>query len=126
MSRHILYSADDIMLRARLDAHAHPKSGWYQQFFVEYDAGTLSEDGKSLTRTVLPVLAEPPYERVDHVTASCMLRRQTFDLGIPEEQMALAHATRRAAARLGKTAARMQAYLLEHCKLEDLLFPCSA
>ena len=125
MSRHILYSADDTLLRARLDAHVHPKSGWYQQFFVEYDAGILSEDGKALTRTVLPVLAEPPHERVDHGTASCMLRRQTFDLGTPEEQMALAHATRRAAARLGETAARMQAYLSGHCKLEDLLHPCS-
>jgi len=126
MSRHILYSANDTVLRVRLEAHVHPKSGWYQEFFAEYDAGTLSVDGKSLTRTFLPVLAKPPYERVDLVTASCMLRHQAFDLSTPEEQMALAHATRQAATKLGEIAARMQAYFLAHCKLEDLLYPCSA
>jgi hypothetical protein len=126
MSRQVHYGGADTMRRARLDAHIHPKSGWYQVFFAEYDAGSLAEDGKTLTRTVLPVLAEPPYERVDHVTASCLLRRQAFALGTPEEDMALADASRQAAERVGETAARMQAYLREHCTLEDLLYPCSA
>jgi hypothetical protein len=126
MSRRIVYSAEDTVLRARLDAHVHPKSGWYQEFFAEYDAGTLSVDGKTLTRTVLPILAEPPYERVDNFTASCMLRRETFDFSTPEEQTALAQGTKQAAVRLGQISARMHAYLLAHCKLEDLLYPSSA
>lgn len=126
MSRQVLYGADDSEREARLTAHVHPKSGWYQEFFARYEPGTLAEDGQTLTRTVLPVLAEPPYERVDHMTASCMLRSQTFDLGTPGERMALAEATRQAAERLGGIAARMQACLREHCTLEDLLYPCSA
>lgn len=125
MSRRIVYGTEATVLRARLDAHVHPKSGWYQEFFAEYDAGTLSVDGKTLTRTVLPILAEPPYERVDNLAASCMLRRETFDFSTQEEQMALAHWTRQAAIGHGQIAARMQAYLLAHCKIGDLLYPCS-
>ena len=126
LSRRIAYNVEDTVLRARLNAHVHPKSGWYQMFFAEYDAGTLSVDGKTLTRTVLPILAEPPSDYVDNSTASCMLRRETFEFSTPEEQTALADATKQAAFKLGQTAARMQVYLLEHCKLKDLLYPCSA
>ena len=110
----------------RLEAHFHPKSGWYQEFFAQYDAGALAPDGQSLLRTVLPILAEPPYERVDHVTANCMLRNQSFDASTPEARKALADATREAAQTLGGIAARMQATFLAHCRLEDLLHPCSA
>lgn len=126
MSRRIARHPDNAALHARLDAHLHPKSGWHQEFLARYDAGTLSPDGTSLLRTVLPILAEPPYERVDHVTANCMLRCQRFDVGTPEARKALAGATRAAAQTLGGIAARMQAYLLAHCRLEDLLYPCSA
>lgn len=126
MSRRIVYSAQDTVLRARLDAHVHPKSGWYQVFYAEYNAGTLSVDGNTLTHTVLPILAAPPYERVDNFTASFMLRRQTFDFSTRDGQEALADATKQAAIILGRVGARMQVYFLEHCKLEDLLYPCSA
>lgn len=126
MSRQVLYDTGDTIRHARLAAHVHPKSGWYQVFLAEYDAGTLSDDGRTLFRTVLPVLADPPYERVDHVTAHCLLRRQAFALGTPEEHRALADASRQAAERLGEIAARMQAYLREHGTLEDLFYPCSA
>lgn len=126
MSRRVVRDPDNAALHARLDAHLHPKSGWHQEFLAQYDAGTFSPDGTSLLRTVLPILAEAPYERVDHITANCMLRRQSFDVSTPEARKALADATREAAQTLGGIAARMQAYLLAHCKLEDLLYPCSA
>jgi hypothetical protein len=126
MSRRIVRQPDNAALHARLDAHLHPKSGWYQEFFAQYDAGTFSPDGTTLLRTVLPILAEAPYERVDHATANCMLRRQRFDVSTPEARKALADATNEAAQTLGGIAARMQACFLAHCKLEDLLYPCSA
>lgn len=126
MSRRIIRLPDNAALHARLEAHLHPKSGWHQEFLAQYDAGALSPDGTSLLRTVLPILAEPPYERIDHITASCMLRRQRFDVSTPEARKALADATREAAQTLGGIAARMQACFLAHCKFEDLLYPCSA
>jgi hypothetical protein len=126
MSRNITYSAEVTALHARLDAHVHPKSGWYQEFFAQYDAGIVSVDGRTLSRIVLPILTAPPYERIDEFTASCMLRRQTFDFASPEERIELANATKQASVNLGQIAARMQAYLVEYCKLEDLLHPCSA
>lgn len=126
MCRHIQPSPENPGLRQRLDAHVHPKSGWYQEFFTHYAAGTLSADGKTLVRTVLPVLADPSCERIDHGTANFMLRHQSFGFGTPEEQQALARATGQAAVELGKVAAGMQAFLVAHCTLEDLLHPCSA
>jgi len=126
MCRRIQSGPESMDLRKRLDAHVHPKSGWYQEFFARYEAGTLSADGTTLVRTVLPVLAEPPYERIDHGTAGIMLRRQSFDMGTPAGQQALAQATRQAAVDLGKISAGMHAYLTAHCTLEDLMHPCSA
>lgn len=117
MTRRIVYSAEDTALRARLDAHVHPKSDWYQTFYVQYDAGMLSVDGVTLTRKVLAL---------DNFMAGCMLQLQTFDFSTRDEQKALADATKKASIKLGRIGARMQAYLLEHCKLEDLLYPCSA
>ena len=126
MSRRIACGAGDTVPRARLDAHIHPKSGWYQEFFASYAAGKVAADGKTLVRTVLPILAEPPYVRIDQGSAGCMLRHQVFDVGTPNARLALAEASRQAAIRLGQIAARMQACLRAHCKLEDLLYPCSA
>jgi hypothetical protein len=126
ISRHIRPNPENPAQRDRLEAHLHPKSGWHQAFLADYHAGALSDDGKVLNRTVLPILADPPYVRVDHITADCMLRRQSFDLGTPDARQALARATRDAAIELGKSAARMQACLLAGCKLEDLMHPCSA
>jgi hypothetical protein len=126
LARHIRPCPDDPVPRARLDAHVHPKSGWYQTFFAAYDAGTLAPDGRTLARTVLPALAAPVHDRIDDVTADCMLQRQTFDTGTLDARLALAHATRQAAARLGSIAARMHDYLMAHCELKDLMHPCSA
>lgn len=126
MSRRIDGGAGDASPGARLVAHVHPKSGWYQEFFARYEAGKLAADGATLARTVLPILAEPPYERIDQGSAGCMLRHQVFDISTPEARLALADASRQAATRLGKVAAGMQACLRAHCRIEDLLYPCSA
>ena len=126
MSRRIACEGKDSALHARLDAHVHPKSGWYQTFFAAYAPGTLSADGKVVARTILPLCAAPPFERIDHDTAQCMLRTQAFAAGTPEERAALADATRQAAVALGAIAGRMQAYLSAYCTLDDLFHPCSA
>lgn len=122
-------SEENKVLYTHIEAHFHPKSGWNQQFFAEYDAGVLTADGKTLKRTVLPVFAVPAdksRDYIDHISASCMLRHQSFDLSASAQQVALAHAVRSAASALGKISDDMQSYLLAHCKLKDLMHPCSA
>ena len=109
----------------RLQAHVHPKSGWHQVFMNEYRSGVVSADGKSLTRTVLPAEPSPSGERIDHISAGCMLRRQAFDLGAPGMEKALAHAACEAAGRLGKIAHAMHLHLVENCTIHDLMHPSS-
>ena len=109
----------------RLGAHVHPKSGWYQTFMSDHSAGLLTADGNTLQRTALPVDPGAVHERIDAITAECMLRRQTFDLSTPATRLALARATDEAQSRLGKVSAAMSAFFIANCTLPDLLHPCS-
>ncbi|RLM52788.1 hypothetical protein DVK02_15950, partial [Halobellus sp. Atlit-31R] len=123
MSRRIVRDDSNAVVHARLYAHLHPKSGWCQAFLSHYDAGALSGDGQRLVRTVLPILTEPPYERPGY--GDFTLRHQSFEAHTPEALAALAAATRHAAQALGRISARMSACLLAHCRIDDLLHPCS-
>lgn len=125
MSRHTRPGADNPALHQRLEAHVHPKSGWYQIFMHEYRSGVVSADGKTLTRTVLPAEPSPSGERIDHTSASCMLRHQEFDLGAPGMEQALAQAAREASSQLGRIARAMNVHLVEHCTIHDLMHPSS-
>lgn len=125
MSRYTRPSEDNPALHRRLDAHVHPKSGWTQVFMQDYQAGVISTDGKTLTRTVLPAARAPCAERIDHISAACMLQHQQFDLGAPGMEKALAQAAHHAASRLGKIAAAMHGHLVEHCTIHDLMHPSS-
>lgn len=112
-------------LHRRLRAHVHPKSGWHQVFLDEYRSGTVSADGKTLTRTVLPIDPAADCEHIDHISASCMLRQQRFDLGEPGMTGALALAAGQAASRLGAIAGAMHAHLVQYCTIHDLMHPSS-
>jgi hypothetical protein len=112
-------------LHRRLTAHVHPKSGWHQVFLDEYRSGAVSSDGKTLTRTVLPVDTAPDCERIDHIAAGCMLRQQRFDLDAPGMATALAQSASQAASRLGTIAGAMHAHLVQNCTIHDLMHPSS-
>lgn len=111
--------------RSRLGAHVHPKSGWYQTFVREYRSGIVTTDGNTLQRIALPVDPGALHAQIDHSSASCMLRHQSFDISTPTARAALSHATDVALSRLGMVQAAMTAFLKAHCRLEDLLHPCS-
>lgn len=125
MTRYTRPDPIDPAVHARVNAHVHPKSGWYQTFICEYRAGVLTADGNTLQRTALPVAPSMSCERIDHITATCMLRHQAFDISTPAARLALAQATNGVQSRLGKVSATMTAFLVEHCTLTDLLHPCS-
>lgn len=125
MSRRIVRNEDNARLHERLHAYLHPKTDWHQTFLTQYDAGALSSDGQRLLRTVLPILAEAHDERPVHAAVDDTPRHQSFEAGTPEARAALAEATRHAAEALGRISARMSACLVTHCRIEDLLHPCS-
>jgi hypothetical protein len=125
MVRYTRPSAIDPAAHQRLGAHVHPKSGWHQVFMAESRAGMLAADGKVLQRTVLPILQGATGERIDEITATCMLRHQSFDISTPAGRLALAQATDEVQVRIGKVSAAMTAFLLANCTISDLLHPCS-
>jgi len=110
---------------ARLGAHVHPKSGWYQLFIQAHDPGKLSVDGLLLQRSVLMPEAGSSNETISYGTADYLMQHQSFDLGTPETRQALAHATADAEERIGRSLAAMGALLAEYCTIGDLLHPCS-
>lgn len=110
---------------ARVGAHVHPKSGWYQTFMREYRSGVVTTDGNTLHRVSLPIDLGATDARIDDNTASCMLRHQSFDISTPAARVALARATNEAQSQLGKIQAAMTAFLSTQCTLADLLYPCS-
>lgn len=109
----------------RVGAHVHPKSGWYQVFMREYRFGVLTADGNCIQRVALPVHPSTEADRIDDITASCMLRHQCFDVSTPAARAALARATEEALSRLEKVQAAMTAYLSANCTIANLLHPCS-
>jgi hypothetical protein len=125
MVRYTRPNATDPAAHERLKAHVHPKSGWYQTFMGEYRAGVLAADGKVLQRTALPIVQGATGERIDDITARCMLRQQSFDISTPAARLALAQTTDELQVRLGKVSAAMTAFLLANCTLSDLLHPYS-
>jgi len=125
MARYTKPDEADPGLHRRLEAHVHPKSGWHQVFMDEYRSGVVSADGKTLMRTVLPVDPGAVCERIDHISAGCMIRHQQFDLGEHGMPEALALAAGRVASRIGKVASAMQAHLVGNCTIRDLMHPSS-
>jgi hypothetical protein len=111
--------------RDRMEAHFHPKSGWYQLFMKRHCAGRMSADGTTLERTVLGVDAGSSPAHISYPGAECMLRHQSFDLGAPGTKAALAHAAEHAGTRLGQTLGAMGSLLVGHCMIEDLRYPSS-
>lgn len=109
----------------RVIAHVHPKSGWYQTFMQRYRTGEIAEDARVLVRTALPIDHGTPNERIDFVSAECMLRAQSFDIGTQEAKLEMVQATEAAERRIGEVLRRMGEYLLAHCRIEDLRFPSS-
>lgn len=125
MCRYVEASPVNPAVHARLSAHVHPKSGWYQTFMRDYRSGIVTADGTALHRVALPVDVDVAGERIDSITASCMLRRQSFDISTPAARAALGRATDEARSRLGTVQAAMTEFLTAHCTLSDLLHPCS-
>ena len=54
-----------------------------------------------------------------------MIRHQSLDISTPEARLTLADAAKEAALQLGTTLAAMTAFLVAHCRLEDLFYPGS-
>lgn len=111
--------------RQRLEAHVHPKSGWYQLFRKGHCTGRMSADGASLQRAVLGVDAGSSPHHISYPAAECMLRHQSFDLRSPGTKAALEQASEQAGTRLGATLAAMGALLVESCTIKDLMHPSS-
>ena len=109
----------------RMEAHVHPKSGWYQLFRERHRTGRMSVDGSTLERAVLGIDAHSSRDHIPYTSAECMIRYQSFDLGAPGMMAALAHAAEHAQTRLGQTLAAMGTLLVEYCTIEDLRFPSS-
>jgi hypothetical protein len=118
-------TAEQVPLHDGVGAHVHPKSGWYQTFMQCYRSGEVTSDAKMLSRTALPIDHGTSREHIDFMTAECMLRRQSFDIGTPEERHALAQATQVAQCRIGHVVKLMGDYLVAHCRIEDLRYPSS-
>jgi hypothetical protein len=109
----------------RLEAHFHPKSGWYQLFRERHCVGQVSADGATLERAVLGIDAGSSRDHISYSSAEWMIRHQSFDLHAPGTKAALAHATEHSERRLGRTLAAMGTLLVGHCTIEDLLHPSS-
>lgn len=109
----------------RVGAHVHPKSGWYQAYMRDQSSSAARADARALVRIVLPVDRAAGGERIDAVSAECMLARQSFDIGTAQARLALAQANDAAARRVGALLALMGAQLRMHCRIEDLLHPSS-
>lgn len=112
-------------LHDRVGAHVHPKSGWYQTFMRRYGSDEVSSDNLLLMRTALPIDTRPSDERIDFPSAECMLRCQSFDVGTARARLDLACAVQAAGERVGAVLAPMGKHLLRHCRIDDLLHPCS-
>ena len=111
--------------RERMEAHFHPKSGWYQLFRERHRTGRMSTDGTTLERAVLGFDANSSRGHIPYSSAECMIRHQSFDLQAPGSKAALADAAGHAEERLGQTLAAMGTLLVEQCTIEDLRFPSS-
>lgn len=125
MYRRTAANPADPKAHKRLGAHVHPKSGWYEVFMREYCSGVVSNDGNTLQCVVLPIDRSAEAQRIDDITADCMLRHQSFDISKPSARAAMAQATGEALSRLGKVQAAMTCDLSKHCTIADLLHPCS-
>jgi hypothetical protein len=112
-------------LHDRVTAHAHPKSGWYQTLMSHCGAGEVSNDHRVLMRTALPIDTRSSKEHIDSGTAACMLRYQSFDIGTSQARLLLASAVEELETRIGAVLALMGKHLLAHCRIENLLHPCS-
>jgi len=106
-------------------AHVHPKSGWYQTLMAGPVSCDTGDGGRTFQRTALPAATGIRCERIDAVTAECMLRHQRFDTDSVTARQQLAEAAGAAGARLGAVQRTMSRYLLANCTMEDLLHPCS-
>lgn len=109
----------------RLEAHFHPKSGWYQSFRERHCVGRISADGATLERAVLGIDAGGSRTHISFASAEWMIRRQSFDLRAAATKAGLAHACGQSEERLGQTLAAMGTLLVGHCTIEDLLHPSS-
>lgn len=107
----------------RLEAHFHPKSGWYQLFRQRHSVGRVSADGAMLERAVLGIDTGSSRGHISYSSAESMIRHQSFDLHAPGIKAALMHAAEHAEWRLGQTLTAMAALLAGHCTIEDLLHP---
>jgi hypothetical protein len=125
MGRNTRTVTEPTAAHVRLEAHFHPKSGWYQLFRERHCAGRMSADGTTLERTLLGIDTGSSRDHISYSDAECMLRHQSFELGAPGMKATLAHAAEHARTRLGQTLAAMGSLLVAHCTIEDLRHPSS-
>lgn len=125
MYRYTGVNPADPTAHGRLGAHVHPKSGWYQTFMSDFRSGLVITDGSTLQRVALPIDSGTAGERIDNMTAGCMLRQQAFDIGNPAARAALVRATDEVRSRLGEVLGTMTTFLAANCTVADLLHPCS-
>lgn len=125
MYRYTGVNPADPAAHGRLGAHVHPKSGWNQIFMSDFRSGVVTTDGSTLQRVALPIDPGAANERIDNMTADCMLRQQAFDISSPAAKAALARVTDEVRLRLGEVLGTMTTFLAANCTVADLLYPCS-
>jgi hypothetical protein len=124
MSRGLMTIIEDRALRRRARAHFHPKGAWYQALYGEYCPGKVSTDGRVLERTILTMDLDPP-ERVENLWAPSLLHQQRFDVSTSEARGALRRAVREVESAHARTCGAMKDLFVEHCTVQDLIYPSS-
>lgn len=103
--------------------HFAPKSHWRLDFEEHYDAGTMSVDGRMLTRRVFLLDADASY-RISDMDERNLDRHQVFDLSSSEVREQLRNATKACEARTNGVSNAMGDFLAAHCSsVKALLHP---
>lgn len=117
-----LITFDEKRMTHRLKCHLQPKSAWYLEFHEQYRAGAVSEDGQTLTRTILRIDPNPVF-RMPDLDEKQLVQQQVFDLSTKEAIACLLFAIEQVGARISEVRARMGDYFVRHCTPKDLLHP---
>ncbi len=115
----------DKRLRKVLGAHLHPKSAWYRELQVRYQAGQLVLDPEQLGRVILLMDPSTTEDRIDDTDTTRFVQHQLFDLGTHEARHALVQSVRDTEQLHSELNRKMTAFFKQHCSIDALLHPCS-
>lgn len=117
-----MLSLGDKGLRHRLRCHFQPKSEWFDSFFGEYSAGTISTDGRALERTI-QLLDPAPIDRIHDLFEKNLVQRHSFDIATEAARQTLCDIGQQAAKLVDQVTHEMGVFLVQRCTIKELLNP---